>query len=162
MGTVRDKWFPFVPLPWLLRSDRSSVRSFHSVHQGLLNDKVNEGRLGNGGRERRDTREELNRGSRTNRNYDGRALAVDDTAEPGTQPMLLVPAFDWYYYADDWFLWIDWSLCYDWLTVLMCLPSVSIRTVGPFPTFTCSFQFTPFHLVHSFRALTHFTCVHFV
>ena len=56
--------------------------------------KVNEGRLGNGGRERRDTREELNRGSRTNRNYDGRALAVDDTAEPGTQPMLLVPAFD--------------------------------------------------------------------
>ena len=42
--------------------------------------KVNEGRLGNGGRERRDTREELNRGSRTNRNYDGRALAVDDTA----------------------------------------------------------------------------------
>ena len=36
--------------------------------------KVNEGRLGNGGRERRDTREELNR------NYDGRALAVDDTA----------------------------------------------------------------------------------
>ena len=36
MGTVRD-WFPFVPLPWLLRSD-SSVRSFHSVHQGLLNE----------------------------------------------------------------------------------------------------------------------------